>query len=257
MKANHAGVRAGGRVFLALCLALFLLQGGPAWAASFEVSPVRVALSAVTPSSLLAVRNSGIEPLRFHVTVFAWTQAPAGDMVLAPTDEIVVFPTMFSLKPGETRNLRVGSAAPFAAVEQTYRVFVEELPPLDVNYSSSAIRVRMRWGIPVFRGPATGSATPVVDGLSASAGHVSFAVRNTGTTFFFARHVRLVGLAPDGTTVFSRELPAWYVLAGSLRAYTEELPDGACKAARLQVDVELDGGAVHESAPLPKSACAR
>ena len=41
------------------------------------------------------------------------------------------------------------------------------------------------------------------------------------------------------------------------RKALEELPDGACKAARLQVDVELDGGAVHGSIPLPKSACAR
>jgi fimbrial chaperone protein len=242
---------------LASCLGFVLLQGGAARAASFEINPVRVSLSASTSSGLIAVRNLSTEPLRFQAMTFAWAQGTSGEMQLTPTEEIVVYPTIFTIKPGEARNMRVGTVAPPGAVETAYRVFVNELPPLQSAATGSAVRVLTRMGIPVFVSPPAPKAGPQIDGISFQGGRVVFAVRNVGNAFFMGRQVRISGLAADGSTVFTRDLPSWYVLAGGLRAYSDALPSGACAAERLQIAVETEATTVQTWAPLPQGACTR
>ncbi len=244
------------RVIVAACLGLALLHGGRAWAASFEVSPIRLSLSPSAPTALLTVRNQSAEILRFHVTAFAWAQSTGGEMELQPTQDLIVFPTLFSLKPGESRHMRVGATSPFAGVERTYRIFVEELPPAD-GPEPGKVRVRTRMGVPVFQSPAGAAPTPAIDALAVQHNQLAFSVRNKGNAFFLARHVRVDGLASDGKTVFSRELPAWYVLAGGLRSYTLDLPPEACAATRLRVSLETETAKVESSLELPPRACAR
>jgi fimbrial chaperone protein len=59
---------------------------------------------------------------RISVSVFAWGQGPSGEMQLEPTDDIVFFPTLLTLKPKETRRVRVGSATTQDVREKTYRM---------------------------------------------------------------------------------------------------------------------------------------
>ena len=68
------GIRTWLRLVLLAGLGFALLQGGQAWAASFEINPVRVSLSSTTSSGLIAVHNLSTEPLRFQATAFAWKQ---------------------------------------------------------------------------------------------------------------------------------------------------------------------------------------
>jgi fimbrial chaperone protein len=187
---------------------------------------------------------------------FGWAQGTAGDMQLTPTEEIVAFPTIFTIKPGEARNMRVGTVAPPGAIEKAYRVFVNELPPLQ-SAATNAVRVLTRMGIPVFVSPPAPKPGPQIDGISIQGGQVVFAVRNVGNAFFMGRHVRIEGLAADGSTVFTRDLPSWYVLAGGLRNYTDALPTGACAASRLQIAVETELTTVQTWTPLPQGACVR
>jgi fimbrial chaperone protein len=245
------------KVVSAACLCAVLLGAGGAWAASFEVNPIRVSLSPATPSGLLTVRNQSSEPLRFQVSAFAWRQSPLGEMVLDPTDELIVFPTMLSLKPGEARHLRVGSTAPLGGTEKTYRIFVEELPPLQVSGAGGTIRVLTRMGIPVFRSPTGSAPDPRVEGLAVQHDQVVFALRNLGNAFFMSRKVRVRGVSAEGRTVFTRELPGWYMLAGDRRAYEDALPPEACDAARLVVEVETETTSVQAKVDLPPRACRR
>lgn len=235
---------------------LALFQEVQAWAADFEVTPVRVALSQSTSSALLSVHNQSSEPLRFQVTAFTWAQGKDGEMVLAPTDELVVFPTMFSLKAGETRKMRMGVTTPPSGMEKTYRIFVEELPPPAVQ-STNTVRVLTRMGIPVFVSPFGATPLPRIDTLAVQGKAASFELRNAGNGYFFTKHVRISAVTPDGRVIFTRELPSWYMLAGGLRDYALEVPEDACAATRLDVDVETESTSVHASTPLPPRACPR
>jgi hypothetical protein len=40
---------------------------------------------------------------------YAWSQDPHGGIVLAPTDEVIFFPQLFTLGGGEQRKIRVGA----------------------------------------------------------------------------------------------------------------------------------------------------
>jgi len=122
--------RVGSAALFGLWLGLSLCQAGSAWAGAFTVNPIRVVFSPDTHSALLLLHNRGTEALRFQLGVFAWDQSPNGEMQLTPGEDIVFFPSLLTLTPGGTRNVRVGPVTPFAATEKTYRIFIEELPPL-------------------------------------------------------------------------------------------------------------------------------
>src|SRR4029077_15634724 len=114
-------------------------------AATFRVSPVRLALTAPSTSGLLTLSNDSSETLRFQLTAFGWGEAPGGEMELAPTEEIILFPRLLTLEAGQERKTRVGDGAAFAASEKTYRVFVEEIPSSDrPNDPGSGVRVLTR-----------------------------------------------------------------------------------------------------------------
>jgi hypothetical protein len=56
-------------------------------------------------------------------------------------------------------------------------------------------------------------------------GRVTFEVRNVGKIHLLARSVSVSGLATDGTIVFERELPGWYILASGTRRYVIPVPE--------------------------------
>jgi fimbrial chaperone protein len=235
---------------------LMLTEARDAWATSFEVSPVRLALSPATPSGLISLRNQSGETLRIEVTGHAWTQAPDGAMQLAPTQDIVFFPSLLTLSPGESRNLRVGASTSFGTMEKSYRIFVEELPPLARTVGEpNVVRVLTRMGIPVFLNATAPHPDPRVEGPKLNHDHFSFTVQNRGTAHFLAREVLLTALAADGSTVVSTALPAWYVLAGGVRLYNIDLSPAACAAASLQMKVVSDAATVDATFAIPAGTC--
>jgi fimbrial chaperone protein len=250
-----SGLRNRMTILLGTCLGSLMLNAAPAWASAFQVSPVRLPLTATQSNGILALRNQSSETLRFQVTGFAWSQSPSGETILTPTTDIVFFPTMLSLKPGDARNLRVGAAVAFGATEKTYRIFVEELPPVDSSGTVNAIRVLMKMGIPVFLEPAKPVATPMIDSLSVQGQRLAFALRDTGNAHFLTKKVHISALGDAGQALFEQDLPAWYVLGGSFRDYSLELPTSACKASQIKVHIETDSSNVESLLPLPNGAC--
>jgi P pilus assembly chaperone PapD len=99
----------------AAILVASIIGGGPwafiAGAATFTVEPTRIALSGRTNSVLLTLRNESTETLRFELSVFRWAQSPSGEVQLEPTEDVVFFPSLLTVGPGESRRVRVGSTA--------------------------------------------------------------------------------------------------------------------------------------------------
>ena len=115
---------------VALLGALVVVGPGRAHAARFQVQPTRVDLAGTHHVGSLAVTNRSTEEVRFQITAMAWTESEDGTTGLTPTDELVVYPSLFTLAPGDSRSVRVTSMASPGAREVPYRIFVEELPPL-------------------------------------------------------------------------------------------------------------------------------
>jgi fimbrial chaperone protein len=76
-----------------------------------------------------------------------------GEMLLTATDDLIFYPNLLAIEPGEERNIRVGANKSIVATEKSYRIFVEELPPAEKS-DHSGIRILTKMGIPVFIQPA-------------------------------------------------------------------------------------------------------
>ena len=85
---------------------LLLLFAGvsAASASSFQVNPVRAALSPVQPVVALTVRNIGTEPAVMQLEVMNWSQQEGQD-VYAATKDILSTPPIFTVPGGGSKKL--------------------------------------------------------------------------------------------------------------------------------------------------------
>jgi fimbrial chaperone protein len=251
-------VRAPGRgAGLLLAVALGLVVGARAEGASLTVDPTRVTLTARTGSTLVTVRNEGSETIRVQLSAFAWSQSITGDVELQPTQDVVYFPRLFSLAPGEERKIRVGTTAAFGDVERTYRLFVEELPPLVRAPGENAVRMLTKFGIPVFLRPAAATAKAALTGVGLSGSRLTFTLQNAGNVHFVPEAVRVEALGSNGQSVFDRKMDGWYVLAGGSRLYELDVPAPQCGTVRsFQIEIRLRQDAVvRGQLDTPQGAC--
>jgi fimbrial chaperone protein len=251
----------GGRrgAFAILGLGLALCRAEAVFASTFRVSPVQVDLSAATPTALVTVGNDSDETLRFQVSAFTWEQDATGRMRLTPTQDVLFFPMMLTLGPGEARRIRVGSTLPPGAVEKTFRLFVEELPPAAVARSGAEgtqIRVLTKLGIPVFLQPAQPKPEASVEIRGVSGDRLRYVVRNTGNAHFLLRDLRIRGTAAAGQLVLDRQAEGWYVLAGGEREYEQPLSVDECADLKsVAIDGETDRGPLATRLDLLQPAC--
>jgi fimbrial chaperone protein len=239
-------------------LLLLTSAGAAAHAGGLTVSPIFVQLSPGTTKGLLSLRNDGEETIRYQVTASSWAQGPDGEMQLGGTTDIVFFPALFQLKPGEERSVRIGVATQFGLLEKTYRVFVEELPPAEKPAQPvSQVRVLTRVGVPVFLAPVRAIEHRGIEELELSHGRLRFKVVNDGTVHFREDAVRVRGVSGESEELFARERRGWYVLAGGSIAYEFELPHKCDRLAAVLVQVTTDkGDAFEERLPAGAASCA-
>jgi fimbrial chaperone protein len=242
---------------LSLWLGLTLCQAEPAWAASFTVTPTHVLFSPKTRSVMVTLRNHGTEAVRLQLNMFAWAQSPQGEMQLTPSEDLVFFPALLTLAAGEMRHIRVGPATPFAETEKTYRLFVEELPPLVTPTDApTGIRVLTRMGIPIFLQPAHVVQQGRIEDIAVRHGRLAFQVKNSGNVHFLERAVRVRGVGANDASLFDHQEAGWYVLAGTARTRELALPPEACAHIHtLAVEVRMEKATLQERLDVPPNAC--
>lgn len=205
-------------------------------AGTFQISPTRVDLEARGSSSILTLSNTGVEAVRLQVRVYAWTQSPSGEQVLTEARDLVVFPTLFSLAPKESRKVKVGITIPQDARQRTYRLIVEELPPTAAGMQSG-LRVLTRMSVPIFQAPLREVRSGVVAEVKLRSGVLAINVENRGTVSVMLRAAKALGRDAAGREVWSGEAAGWYLLAGGRRAFELQVPSE--EAARISsVEVE-------------------
>ncbi len=251
-------IRPSSRARLLVMAALVLGASSVASAATFSVNPTQIMLSGKATSALLTLSNDSDEPIRFQLSAFAWTQSPAGEIGLAPTRDVVFFPALLTLGPKEQRRIRVGATVPVAAVERTYRIFVEELPPLQAPGGGAAVRVLTKMGVPIFLRPAKEAATATLNGLGVRSGALHFSVANTGTVHFVPEQITVRAIGRDGKPVLEQDVTGWYILAAGRRDFDVPLPGAQCdRITSLAIEVGFSGTRLKETLQTPSGACAQ
>lgn len=226
-------------------------------AATYTVNPTRVYLSASTASALMTLKNESDQPLRMQIKAQRWDQSRAGEMQLSATDDLVVFPTLLTLAPGEQRKVRVATSAPFGAVEKSYRLYVEELPPASSAAAGSSVRILTRMGIPVFLQPSRPVATATLRQVGLSQGKVAFELANTGNTHYIPEAIKVRGFTAAGEPVSEWPLNGWYVLAGGARAFELQIERPQCEKVRsLLIEVHIGETTLKSPLTTPGGACA-
>jgi len=209
----------------------FLFASTTGYAGGLAVSPVSVELKSEVTAMIVNLKNSSSEVVRYQLEMKSWGESASGQMQLSPTQDVVFFPQLLTLKAGEQRNVRVGITKPPGAVERTYRLFIQELPGMKAPDGAQKVQVLTRVGIPIFVVPETPVSKVELSPLSVSAGRVAFDLTNRGNSH--TRPGKIVFTASDakGKPVFEKTWSGWYLLAGGQRDYTIQIPDADCKRA--------------------------
>ena len=103
--------------------------------------------------SILRLTNNGESDLRLQVHAVKWGSDGYNETQV-DTDDIILNPPVFMLKPGQQQFMRFGlrSVVP-TATEQSYRLIVDEIPDETSVGKSVGIRTALRISIPVFIDP--------------------------------------------------------------------------------------------------------
>ena len=209
-------------ILLTLLLASY---ASAAWGAAVAINPVRVHLSAGKRSEQLKLTNKGTQSVRFQVTAHTWHEKPDGQMELVQTNDLLFFPSLLEIAPGQSRRVRVGATVPTGHSELSYRIIVEELP--SPNRAAGVVQVLTRLSVPVFVQPAAPRSKALLK-TRVDGGQLYISLENAGNAHFRATTVRVLAQSKLGATLLDKSLTGWYVLAFGRREYTLAIPKDIC-----------------------------
>ncbi len=239
----------------AIFICCIVANAGFAQGGTFQVNPIRITLSPQSSSALLSVQNDGSETARFQIGVFTWDQSAEGEMVLKPTEDLIFYPKLLTIEPGDHRNIRVGTKQAVVATEKSYRIFVEELPP-DSNTQQKGIRLLTKMGVPIFIEPAKQLVHAEFGQMKMGASGFFFEIKNVGNVHFFPSKISVLGKDMPGQTLLEREIQPWYVLPGGVRRYSIPISPSECKQLHdLTVELEVEGKTLKQAFPVPAQLC--
>jgi len=231
--------------------------GGNATAADISVNPVRIFFNPADKTKTVSIQNHSDEDLTVQVDIYKWEQDDEAKPVYTPTEELIVFPRIVNFKKGAEQILRIGTRVPPGSAEQTYRVYVEEIPrPRQEPADGAVLRTYLRLGIPIYVNPIEPLAKGRIDGASVTSGTLGFHLRNEGNVHTTVQGISLEGRNSEGAQVFERELSGWHLLAGRSRRYSVDLPETVCRELRsMKISLVTDKFTLAENLDVQPENC--
>lgn len=189
---------------------LCALQTSIAGASSLQVSPTR--LEKVLPESagVITLRNGDNKPVNVQVRVFRWSQV-MGIERLDPTTDVVASPPVAQVGANNQYLLRVVrvSKKP-TAVEESYRVLVDELPDPS-QMKNGNVNFTVRFSLPVFFRAAATPAAQVSWNIRRGNGGYLLSGTNTGASKL---HLKDAQLLQNSRIIAIKNDVGGYVTAG-------------------------------------------
>ncbi len=213
---------------LSAVIFLLLLLNRAAGAGDFRVLPIKLVFDKNAKTGIITIINEGKEKLHLQMKAFEWTQDGEARDRYTETDDLIFFPKIMNIGPQEERILRVGIKSPAVDKERTYRLFIEEIP---VKKAAQGVQVTIaiRFGVPIFVKPPEEVLKGEIVRADIENGVLKVRVRNSGNVHFIIQSIDIVGRDDRGSELFKKELSGWYLLSGTEKTYTAEVPGGTCR----------------------------
>lgn len=245
------------RHFFASALLLACAQV-PVIAGEFTVNPVRVDLGPNARSAAVTVVNEGPEKLNFQLQGMDWAQDAAGKDQYTETRDLIFFPRIMTLEPGQEGTVRIGLKTPASTAERTFRLFIEELPGIVKKPEGNGAQINflVRFGLPIFAGPLQPQDGLAIEALAVKNGVVSLGARNTGNRHQQYKSLHLEGTDTSGARIYALDIADRYLLAGTVKTYTTALTPEQCrKIAVLSVELQTDKLTERSKLDLGRAMC--
>ena len=221
-----------------LCFGCFAASAG-----DFTVNPVRLDVRHSAKSASVSVVNDGAEKLSFQLQAMDWSQDKDGKDVYTESRDLIFFPKLMSVDPGQEAIVRIGFKTNPASVEKTYRLFIEELPGVvkKVEGSSAQINFFVRFGLPIFAAPALPQDGLIIEAVELKGGVLSFMAQNSGNRHQMFKSIRIEGTNGANKSVFGLDIADRYLLASSSKPYKTTLSAQQCRElASVSIDIKTD-----------------
>ncbi len=214
-------------------------------AGNFEVSPVRVTLTQKAAITAITLRNQGENPVLIQVNTSKWD---AGE-VYTPTQDILVNPMIFTVKPGESQIVRIAATdLKNLDKEMSYRIFFTEVPKA-LKHVKSGIQVALKIGIPVFILPQKSNPLLKWSANKTTSGGLQINLANLGNT-----HAQIIDLALASSSKKSEPLAKKkvyeYILPGQSAKWSipakEIVTNGHWGSGKAYLSASTDSGVIHD-----------
>lgn len=242
---------------LLLSLILAISLPGSVLAANFTLSPVRLFFQPSQKTDIINIKNNSVEDIKLQVSSFAWSQDENTKDVITKTKDLIAFPKLLSIPPGETRLLRIGSRTNSNNTEKLYRIYIEELPNSHKpTGNQTSIRTLTKAGIPVFIRPHIENTEGNISRKNLDKGIFNFSFNNNGNVHFMIRNVRVKGMDKANNKIIDREMAGWYLHPGNSKTYSLSIPKQECvKLSSIETEITTDSFTTSEHLDVNASMC--
>jgi fimbrial chaperone protein len=212
------------------------LVSASAVAATLQVSPIRISISADGRAGVVRLQNQGDSPSLIQIEALAWNETD--DLAEAPrTGEILAVPPVFEIAGKGEQLIRLALRRPMTSdTEKAYRLLITEVPP-DVGDGAQGVSFALRLNLPIFVTPEGAAPAPVWS-LERDGGGAKLTLGNQGNAHVRVRSIAL--FADDGVEPVFVSDDGGYVLAGRERSWQLDL--GRLKAGaswKVKADTNL------------------
>jgi len=223
-------------VFLSF-IVLFPLE---ALTVNLSIKPIRIFFEGTKKTDILTIKNESSVIGALQINAVEWTQDKKGENIYSPTQDILFFPKLLEIMPGEEKIVRIGKKISRSEKEKTYRLFIEEIPD-NSKTETTSVKILMRIGVPVFITPLKTAASGVIEKIELNKGILVVGVKNEGNIHFIIQSIKVDGRDSEGKEVYAVKRAGGYLLNGKSKEFVLKLPEDAChKMNTLEVHIDTD-----------------